>query len=122
MNDVQKIIHAARSISRLTVLEVIDGIFEDFIEFHGDRRFGDDPAIVGGIASLDGMSVTVIGTQKGHDVTENIYRNFGSPHPEGYRKAIRLMRQADKFNRPIVTFINTAGAFLRCGVGRTGDW
>lgn len=107
----QKIIQAARSISRLTVLEVIDGIFEDFIEFHGDRRFGDDPAIVGGIASLDGMPVTVIGTQKGHDVTENVYRNFGSPHPEGYRKAIRLMRQADKFNRPIVTFINTAGAF-----------
>src|SRR5512133_2439801 len=72
MNDVQKIIQAARSISRLTALEVIEGIFEDFIEFHGDRRFGDDPAIVGGIASLEGMSVTVIGTQKGHDVTENV--------------------------------------------------
>ncbi|SFE63653.1 acetyl-coa carboxylase alpha subunit [Trichococcus pasteurii] len=111
MNDVQQIIKGARSISRLTALEVIDGIFEDFIEFHGDRRFGDDPAIVGGIASLDGRPVTIIGTQKGHDVQENVYRNFGSPHPEGYRKAIRLMRQADKFNRPIITFINTAGAF-----------
>ncbi len=95
----------------MTALEVIDGIFDGFIEFHGDRRFGDDPAVVGGIASLAGMPVTVIGTQKGHDVTENVYRNFGSPHPEGYRKAVRLMRQADKFKRPIITFINTAGAF-----------
>lgn len=111
MKDVKEIIKAARSISRLTAKEMITSICDGFVEFHGDRRFGDDPAIVGGIASLNGMPVTVIGTQKGHDVSENIYRNFGSPHPEGYRKAIRLMKQAEKFNRPIVTFINTSGAF-----------
>lgn len=111
MKDVKEIIKAARSISRLTAMEMIETICDDFVEFHGDRRFGDDPAIVGGIASLAGMPITVIGTQKGHDVSENIYRNFGSPHPEGYRKAIRLMKQAEKFDRPIVTFINTSGAF-----------
>ena len=111
MKDVKEIITAARSISRLTATEMIHAICDGFVEFHGDRKFGDDPAIVGGIALLDDMPVTVIGTQKGHDVTENVYRNFGSPHPEGYRKAIRLMKQAEKFNRPIVTFINTSGAF-----------
>ena len=111
MKDVKEIITSARSISRLTATEMIHAICEGFVEFHGDRKFGDDPAIVGGIALLDDMPVTVIGTQKGHDVTENVYRNFGSPHPEGYRKAIRLMKQAEKFNRPIVTFINTSGAF-----------
>ena len=86
MRDVKEIITSARSISRLTATEMIHAICEGFVEFHGDRKFGDDPAIVGGIALLDDMPVTVIGTQKGHDVTENVYRNFGSPHPEGYRK------------------------------------
>lgn len=89
-------------------------LFKDFIEFHGDRSYRDDKAVVGGIATLNAQPVTVIGIQKGHTLEENMLRNFGSPHPEGYRKALRLMKQAEKFNRPIVTFINTAGAY--CGV------
>lgn len=111
MKDAGEIVKAARSVDRLTAEEFILGIFDTFFEVHGDRRYGDDPAIVGGVATLEGMPVTVIGTQKGHDTKENIYRNFGSPHPEGYRKSIRLMRQAEKFKRPVVTFINTSGAF-----------
>ena len=78
---------------------------------HGDRCFGDDSAIVGGIAKLNNIPVTVIGTQKGRDIKENIKRNFASPHPEGYRKSLRLMKQAEKFGRPIICFINTQGAF-----------
>lgn len=89
-------------------------LFKDFIEFHGDRSYRDDKAVVGGIATLNAQPVTVIGIQKGHTLEENMLRNFGSPHPEGYRKALRLMKQAEKFNRPIMTFINTAGAY--CGV------
>lgn len=89
-------------------------LFKNFIEFHGDRSYRDDKAVVGGIATLNAQPVTVIGIQKGHTLEENMLRNFGSPHPEGYRKALRLMKQAEKFNRPIVTFINTAGAY--CGV------
>lgn len=105
----------ARLVNRPTAVDYIERIFEDFLEFHGDRSFKDDKAIVGGIASIDGMAITVIGIQKGKNLTENIERNFGQPHPEGYRKALRLMKQAEKFNRPVVTFINTAGAF--CGIG-----
>ena len=86
-------------------------IFTDFIELHGDRLFGDDLAIVGGIAKLNGVPVTVVGHQKGKDTKDNIARNFGMPHPEGFRKALRLMRQADKFGRPIITFIDTPGAY-----------
>ncbi|MDD2370879.1 MAG: acetyl-CoA carboxylase carboxyltransferase subunit alpha [Firmicutes bacterium] len=104
----------SREQKRPTSLEYIQEIFDDFIEFHGDRYFGDDKAIVGGVASLNGMNVTVIGEQKGTDTKDNIYRNFGMPAPEGYRKALRLMKQAEKFNRPIVTFVDTPGAF--CGV------
>lgn len=104
----------ARDQKRPTALEYIRELFDDFIEFHGDRYFGDDKAIVGGIASFNGVSVTVIGEQKGLDIKDNIYRNFGMPAPEGYRKALRLMKQAEKFNRPIVTFVDTPGAF--CGV------
>ncbi|KAF0092224.1 MAG: accA [Fusobacteria bacterium] len=104
----------SREQKRPTSLEYIDEIFDDFIEFHGDRYFGDDKAIVGGIASLDGIKVTVVGEQKGTDTKDNIYRNFGMPSPEGYRKALRLMKQAEKFGRPIVTFVDTPGAF--CGV------
>ncbi len=105
----------ARDLKRPTALQFINSIFKDFIEFHGDRLFKDDKAIVGGIARLSGMSVTVIGIQKGQTLEENIFRNFGSVNPEGYRKALRLMKQAEKFKRPVITFINTQGAF--CGIG-----
>lgn len=105
----------ARLNDRPTSLDYIDMIFDDFIEFHGDRLYGDDPAIVGGIATINGIAVTVIGEQKGRNTKENLYRNFGMPHPEGYRKALRLMKQAEKFKRPIITFIDTPGAY--CGIG-----
>ncbi|OEG00077.1 acetyl-CoA carboxylase carboxyltransferase subunit alpha [Vulcanibacillus modesticaldus] len=101
----------ARHPERPTTLQYIEHIFSDFIELHGDRQYGDDPAIVGGIAKFNGTPVTVIGHQKGRDTKENIRRNFGMPHPEGYRKALRLMYQADKFKRPIICFIDTAGAY-----------
>lgn len=111
MTEANEIVKNARSVERLTTKEFAEQLFDNFFEMHGDRRFGDDPAIIGGVGLLDGSAVTVIGTQKGRDIKENVYRNFGSPHSEGYRKAIRLMKQAEKFNRPIVTFINTSGAF-----------
>nr|WP_084676077.1 acetyl-CoA carboxylase carboxyl transferase subunit alpha [Carnobacterium funditum] len=114
LSEASEIVVLSRKTSRLTALEIFEEIFENFIEFHGDRSFRDDKAIVGGVATLNGQPVTVIGNQKGHELTENIERNFGSPHPEGYRKALRLMKQAEKFQRPIVTFINTSGAY--CGV------
>lgn len=101
----------ARHPGRPTAMDYIQSIFTDFIELHGDRLYGDDLAIVGGIAKLEGRPVTVIGHQKGKDTKDNIARNFGMPHPEGYRKALRLMQQADKFNRPIITFIDTKGAY-----------
>ncbi|NLG68603.1 MAG: acetyl-CoA carboxylase carboxyl transferase subunit alpha, partial [Firmicutes bacterium] len=101
----------ARHSGRPTFLEYVELIFDDFIELHGDRRAGDDGAMVGGIARLDGRPVTVVGTQKGRDTKENLQRNFGLPHPEGYRKALRLMKQAEKFGRPIVTFVDVVGAF-----------
>jgi acetyl-CoA carboxylase carboxyl transferase subunit beta len=110
-----EIVRAARDAHRPTTREFIDAIFTDFLELHGDRQFGDDGAIVGGIARFQGREVTVVGIQKGRNLDENIATNFGSPHPEGYRKALRLMKQAEKFGRPIVTFINTAGAY--CGIG-----
>lgn len=105
----------AREGSRPTGLDYIRSIFKGFIEFHGDRRYADDPAIVGGIARLDGDPVTVIAIEKGHTAKERTYRNFGAPHPEGYRKALRLMKQAEKFGRPIICFIDTSGAY--CGIG-----
>lgn len=105
----------ARAKDRPTGLSYIENIFQDFIELHGDRRFADDPAIVGGIATLGGRLVTVIAMEKGKDMRERVKRNFGSPNPEGYRKALRLMEQAEKFRRPVVCFVDTAGAF--CGMG-----
>ncbi|KAE9636107.1 acetyl-CoA carboxylase carboxyltransferase subunit alpha [Defluviitalea raffinosedens] len=108
-------VNLARHSGRPTSLDYIGRIFEDFIELHGDRSFREDFAIVGGIATLEGHPVTVIGHQKGRDTKENIKRNFGMPHPEGYRKALRLMKQAEKFHRPVICFIDTAGAF--CGIG-----
>lgn len=103
--------HLARHHSRPTSLDLMNLIFTDFIELHGDRMFGDDLAVVGGIAKLNGVPVTVIGQQRGKDTKDNIQRFFGSAHPEGFRKALRLMKQADKFGRPIVTFIDTKGAY-----------
>lgn len=100
---------------RPTALDYIENIFEDFIELHGDRYFGDDTAVVGGIAKFNGNSVTVIGIQKGRNTKENISRNFGMPNPEGYRKALRLMKQAEKFKRPVICFVDTPGAY--CGLG-----
>lgn len=108
-------LQTARGKGRPTSARYIENIFEDFIELHGDRRFADDAAIMGGIARLQGMPVTVVGIEKGSDTKDKIRRNFGSPNPEGYRKALRLMKQAEKFSRPVVCFIDTAGAF--CGLG-----
>lgn len=105
----------ARLQERPTSLDYINKLISDFIEFHGDRLYGDDSSIVGGIGKFEGIPVTVIGHQKGKDTKENIKRNFGMPHPEGYRKALRLMKQAEKFKRPIITFIDTPGAY--CGLG-----
>lgn len=104
----------ARDLKRPKALTYINHLFEDFIELKGDRLFGEDEAIVGGIARFKGKNVTVIGIQKGITITENINRNFGMPKPEGYRKALRLMKQAEKFKRPIILFIDTPGAF--CGI------
>ncbi|MEA4813464.1 MAG: acetyl-CoA carboxylase carboxyltransferase subunit alpha [Oscillospiraceae bacterium] len=104
----------ARDNNRPTGLDYIKHIFKGFIEFHGDRRYADDPAVVCGIARLNRNPVTVIAIEKGHTAKERSYRNFGAPHPEGYRKALRLMKQAEKFGRPIICFIDTSGAY--CGV------
>ncbi|MCM3725385.1 acetyl-CoA carboxylase carboxyl transferase subunit alpha [Neobacillus cucumis] len=104
-------VQIARLASRPTTLDYISYLFDGFFECHGDRTFADDEAIVGGVAKFKGLPVTVIGHQRGKDTKENIRRNFGMPHPEGYRKALRLMKQADKFNRPIICFIDTKGAY-----------
>lgn len=101
----------ARHPKRPTTLDYIKLLFDEFTEFHGDRTFRDDQAIVGGIALFEGQPVTVIGPQKGRDTKENIARNFGLPHPEGYRKALRLMEQAEKFKRPIITLVDVVGAY-----------
>ena len=108
-------VQIARHPQRPYCLDYIKRIFTDFVELHGDRRFSDDHAMIGGFAKLEEQPVMVIGTQKGRDTRENIYRNFGCAHPEGYRKALRLMQMADKFSVPIITLIDTAGAFP--GVG-----
>ena len=104
-------VQLARHPNRPYTLDYIERIFTDFLEFHGDRRYADDPAIVGGFAKLDGQSVMVIGTQKDRNTKENVFRNFGCPHPEGYRKALRLMKMADLAGVPVITFIDTPGAF-----------
>lgn len=104
----------SRKSDRLVASDYIDALFDDFMEFHGDRYFKDDGAIIGGIASFHGMPVTVIGQEKGKNTKENIHRNFGMPSPDGYRKALRLMKQAETFGRPIICFVDTPGAF--CGI------
>ncbi|AIQ46269.1 acetyl-CoA carboxyl transferase [Paenibacillus sp. FSL R7-0273] len=103
--------HLARHHGRPTSLDLIGLIFTDFVELHGDRQFGDDLAVVAGIAKLNNRPVTVVGQQRGKDTKDNIQRFFGSAHPEGFRKALRLMKQAEKFRRPIITFIDTKGAY-----------
>ncbi len=104
-------VQLARHPDRPYLMDYINRIFTDFLEFHGDRRFAEDPAIIGGFAKLDGKPVLVIGTQKGRNIKENVFRNFGCPHPEGYRKALRLMKLAEKAKIPIITIIDTPGAF-----------
>ena len=107
-------VQLSRSAARPVALDYIHALFDDFMEFHGDRYFGDDGAIIGGIATFRGMPVTVIGQQKGRTTKENIHRNFGMPSPDGYRKALRLMKQAETFGRPVICFVDTPGAF--CGI------
>jgi len=109
------IVLAARAKDRFTSMDFIENIFSDFTEMHGDRRFADDKAVVAGLAYLNDTCVTVIGIEKGKDVKEKVVRNFGSAHPEGYRKALRQMKLAEKFNRPVICFIDTSGAY--CGLG-----
>ena len=121
MSDVARILKEARDQGRLTALDFAIEIFDDFIELHGDRNFRDDGAVIGGIGRLNGQAVTVVGIQKGKNLQDNLNRNFGQPHPEGYRKALRLMKQAEKFGRPVVTFINTAGAYPGVGAEERGQ-
>lgn len=111
----------ARHPMRPYTLDYIERIFTDFDELHGDRAFGDDPAIVGGLARLNGDSVMVIGQQKGRDTKEKVLRNFGMPRPEGYRKALRLMQLAERFDVPILTFIDTPGAYPGIGAEERGQ-
>ncbi len=114
-------VQVARHPRRPYTLDYLSTIFTDFIELHGDRHFRDDPSIVGGWARIGGMSVMVIGHQKGRDTKENLKRNFGMPHPEGYRKALRLMHQAAKFSAPVVTLIDTPGAYPGLGAEERGQ-
>jgi len=114
-------VQVARHPRRPFTQDYVQRVFTDFLELHGDRAFRDDEAIVGGWARLDGQSVMVIGHQKGRDMKENLRRNFGMPHPEGYRKALRLMRQAEKFGRPVITLIDTPGAYPGLGAEERGQ-
>ena len=114
-------VQLARHPNRPYSLDYINTIFENFIELHGDRSFRDDPSIVAGWARLDGRAVMVIGQQKGRDTKEKIFRNFGMAHPEGYRKALRLMKMAEKFGRPVVTLIDTPGAYPGIGAEERGQ-
>jgi acetyl-CoA carboxylase carboxyl transferase subunit alpha len=114
-------VQVARHPRRPYTLDYLELVFTDFVELHGDRLYRDDESIVGGWARLDGDSVMVIGHQKGRDMKENLLRNFGMPHPEGYRKALRLMKLAEKFGRPVVTLIDTPGAYPGLGAEERGQ-
>ena len=120
LSPVQRV-QVARAAKRPFTLDYIRLGFTDFIELHGDRAFRDDPSIVGGWARLDGETVMIIGHQRGRDTKENLYRNFGMPHPEGYRKALRLMKLAEKFHVPVITFIDTPGAWAGLGAEERGQ-
>ena len=106
---------ASRSNRRPTAVTYINKLIDGFIEMHGDRRFGDDPAVITGVGYLDGMPVTVVGIEKGTNTNDKLYRNFGQAHPEGYRKALRQIKLAEKFHRPVLCLVDTAGAY--CGIG-----
>jgi len=121
MTEAYKRVLAARQKSRTTSMYYIGKIFNDFLEMHGDRRFADDHAIVAGVAWLNNRAVTVIGIEKGMETEEKIRRNFGSAHPEGYRKALRQMKLAEKFHRPVVCFIDTSGAYPGIGAEERGQ-
>ena len=116
-----KKVEIARDKDRPTALDYIENIFDDFIELHGDRDFAEDGAIVCGIATLNGINYTIIAEQKGRDTKENIKRNFGMPNPESYKKAIRFMKQSEKFKRPLITFIDTKGAYPGIGAEERGQ-
>jgi len=117
-----QVIQVARSIDRPSTLDYVKHLYGDtFVELHGDRLFGDDPAMICGFGKIDGQSMAIIGHQKGHDTNENLFRNFGMSHPEGYRKSLRFMKMADKFNKPIVIFIDTPGAFPGIGAEERGQ-
>lgn len=113
--EAYRILQLARDPKRPSGMAFIQNMLTDFIELHGDRRYGDDAAIIGGVGRLCGRPITVIANEKGEDLADKARRNFGSAHPEGYRKALRLMKQAEKFNRPILCLVDTSGAF--CGIG-----
>lgn len=115
MASAYEILQTARAAGRPSGKYYIENLCSEFIELRGDRRFGDDPAIIGGVGSLAGMPITVIAQEKGADLKERARRNFGMAHPEGYRKALRLMKQAEKFHRPVLCLVDTSGAF--CGIG-----
>ena len=114
-------VQISRHPNRPYTLDYIEAMLTDFTEMHGDRSFADDPAIVCGMAKLDGMPVVIIGHQKGRTIKERVFRNFGQPNPEGYRKALRLMRFAEKFKKPIITFIDTQGAYPGIGAEERGQ-
>jgi acetyl-CoA carboxylase carboxyl transferase subunit alpha len=114
-------VQVARHPKRPYTLDYVSRIFTDWVELFGDRAFRDDGAVVGGWARIDDTSVMIVGQQKGRDMKENLWRNFGSPHPEGYRKALRLMHQAEKFRRPVITFIDTPGAYPGVGAEERGQ-
>ena len=116
-----EIVKIVRAPNRPTALDYIENIFDDFVELHGDRCFADDKAIVCGLAKLNEQPFTIIAEQKGRNTKENIERNFGMPNPESYRKALRFMKQAEKFNRPIITFIDTKGAYPGIGAEERGQ-
>jgi acetyl-CoA carboxylase carboxyl transferase alpha subunit len=114
-------VKAVRAAQRPSSMDYVQKIFKDFFELHGDRYFSDDPAIVGGIAMLNDIPITVIAMQKGNAIEERMKRNFGMPHPEGYRKALRLIKQAEKFNRPVICFVDTPGAYPGLGAEERGQ-
>lgn len=119
--DAMEQVQVARHAGRPYTLDYVQGVFTDWFELKGDRRFRDDEAVVGGWARLEGRSVMVVGHQKGKDMKENLRRNFGMPHPEGYRKALRLMKTAEKFSRPVVTLVDTPGAYPGFGAEERGQ-
>lgn len=114
-------VEIARSPKRKTAIEYIEKIFDEFIELHGDRNFKDDKSIICGLAKINNQNFTIIAQQKGRNTKENIERNFGMPNPESYRKAIRFMKQAEKFKRPVITFIDTKGAYPGIGAEERGQ-